>query len=357
VSTNQLDQSKIEKFAARAMEILNHGSIAMMMSIGHRTGLFDAMAALPQSSSEQIATAAGLNERYVREWLGAMVTGRIVEYDSETKNYYLPREHAAFLTRAASTNNIACFAQVVPLCSGVEDEIVDKFRNGGGVAYSRYGRFPEVMRELSSPTFDNLLVDKILTLAPGLTDALQQGIRVLDIGCGSGHSTNVMARAFPKSQFAGYDFIERQIAAAKTEAIEWQLSNVGFAVKDVATLDEAAHYDLVTAFDAVHDQAQPMVLLERISAALRPPGTFLMWDVAASSHLEKNLDNPLGPFLYTSSCMHCMTVSLALNGEGLGAVWGEEKARTMLAAAGLTVTGVHRLPEDPINACYIAKKY
>jgi 2-polyprenyl-3-methyl-5-hydroxy-6-metoxy-1,4-benzoquinol methylase len=356
MNIHELDQSKKDEFSTRAIDILNKASIAVMMSVGHRTGLFEVMAGLPPSTSEQIALAAGLKERYVREWLGAMVTGRIVDYDSEHATYYLPPEHAAFLTKAGLTNNIACFAQLIPLFCGVEDEIVGSFRNGGGVAYSSYRRFPEVMRELSSPTFDILLVDKILALAPRLTDSLQRGIDVLDVGCGSGHSTNVMARAFPKSRFVGYDFIEEQIAAASAEAMEWQLSNVRFAVKDVAMLDEAAQYDLVTAFDSVHDQAQPTVLLERISTALRPVGTFVMWDVAASSRLEKNLDNPLGPFLYTCSCMHCMTVSLAQNGEGLGAVWGEEKARAMLATAGLSVIGMYQLPDDPVNGCYIAKK-
>jgi len=356
MNIHELDQSKKEEFGTRAIDILNKASIAMLMSVGHRIGLFEVMAGLPPSTSEQIAVAAGLKERYVREWLGAMVTGRIVDYDSENATYYLPREHAAFLTKAALTNNIACFAQFIPVFCGVEDEIVASFRNGGGVAYSSYRRFPEVMRELSGPTFDILLVDKILPLAPELTHSLRQGIDVLDVGCGSGHSTNVMAKAFPKSNFVGYDFIDEQIAAARAEALEWQLSNVRFAVKDVAMLDEAAQYDLVTAFDSIHDQAQPTVLLQRISTALRPAGTFVMWDVAASSHLEKNLDNLLGPFLYACSCMHCMTVSLAQNGEGLGAVWGEEKAQAMLAAAGLSVIGMHRLPADPVNGCYIARK-
>jgi hypothetical protein len=107
MATQEFDQVRAERFAERMVDVLNEGAIALMTSIGHRTGLFDAMAGLPPSTSEQIATAAGLKERYVREWLAAMVVGRIVEHNPEDETYYLPQEHAAFLTRAASPDNIA----------------------------------------------------------------------------------------------------------------------------------------------------------------------------------------------------------------------------------------------------------
>jgi len=128
----ELDQERGEAFAERLVEVLNSGAVALMTSIGHRTGLFDAMAGLPPSTSEQIASAANLNERYVREWLDAMVVGRIVEYNPEDGTYYLPQEHAAFLTRAASPDNIAVTAQLVPLMGSVEDGIVESFKHGGG---------------------------------------------------------------------------------------------------------------------------------------------------------------------------------------------------------------------------------
>jgi 2-polyprenyl-3-methyl-5-hydroxy-6-metoxy-1,4-benzoquinol methylase len=330
--------------------------MAVMMSVGHRTGLFGVMARLAPSTSTQIARAAGLQERYVREWLGAMVTGGIVDYDRDTATYELPAEHAAFLTPEARTNNIANFAQLIPLIGNVEDEIVECFRNGGGVPYSSYKRFPEVMRELSAPTFDLLLVDKILPLAPGLVDLLNGGLDVLEVGCGSGRAVNVMAAAFPRSRFVGYDLISAQIDAANAEALERGLSNVQFDVKDVSTIEHAGHFDLVMAFDTVHDQAKPAAMLEQAARALKDGGTFLMWDIAASSHLHNNKDHLLGPFLYSVSCMHCMTVSLSQGGEGLGAVWGQERAREMLAAAGFQDVQVHRIEEDPVNCCYVAMK-
>lgn len=350
------DQAKAEAFAAKMLGILNSGALALMTSIGHRTRLFDTMAQLPPSTSTQIARAAGLHERYVREWLGAMVVGRIVEYEPTADTYYLPPEHAALLTRAATPNNLAAQMQFIPLLGAVEDGISRSFRYGGGVSYAAYPRFQQVMAEESSQTVGTALINTILPLVPGLVDSLLRGIRVLDIGCGRGHALNIMARAFPESHFVGYDFSEEGVIAGRTEAKERGLTNIEFAVKDVATLNEPHHYDLITAFDAIHDQAKPREVLKRVALALRPEGTFLMQDIAASSHVHKNLEHPLAPFLYTISCMHCMTVSLALNGEGLGTVWGEEKARQLLEEAGFSCIAVHRLPHDMLNNYYIATK-
>jgi 2-polyprenyl-3-methyl-5-hydroxy-6-metoxy-1,4-benzoquinol methylase len=351
-----IDQTKADAFANHMLTVLNHGALALMLSIGHRTGLFDTMASLPSSTSAQVARASGLQERYVREWLGAMVTGRIVDYDASTDTYYLPPEHAASLTRAATPNNMAMFMQYIPLLGAVEDGIVECFRHGGGVPYAAYPRFQHVMAEESSQTVAAALLDAILPLAPQVVTALQQGIEVLDVGCGRGHALNVMAKAFPHSQFTGYDFSKEGVAAGKAEAQSWGLTNVQFAVKDMATMDEHERYGLITAFDAIHDQAKPREVLKRIAAALRPDGVFLMQDIDASSHVHKNLDHPMAPMLYTISCMHCMTVSLALNGEGLGAMWGEEQARQLLAEAGFSHVEVKRLPHDVQNSYFIATK-
>jgi len=212
MKANLLDQSKADEFADRMLNILNEGALALMSSLGHRTGLFDVMDDLPPSTSEQIANAAELNERYVREWLGAMV-------------------------------------------------------------------------------------------------AQKQG-----------------------------------------------LTNLQFEVKDVTSLKISDHFQLITAFDAIHDQVYPARVLKEIANALDPDGTFLMQDIAASTHVNKNIDHPVGPLLYTISVMHCMTVSLAANGAGLGTMWGEEKAREMLKAAGFTKIEVKKLPHDFQNAFYIIQK-
>ena len=352
----ELDQAKAERFAERMVGVLNEGAIALMASIGHRTGLFDVMAGLPPSTSEQIASAAGLNERYVREWLAAMVVGRIVEHNPEDETYYLPQEHAAFLTRAASPDNIAVTAQLIPLMGSVEDGIVESFKNGGGVPYSAFPRFHEVMAEDSGQTVVAALTDHILPLVPGLSERLETGIEVLDVGCGSGRAINLMARSFPNSRFTGYDFSEEAIARARAEAQEHGTTNVHFEVKDVATLNEKARYDLITSFDAIHDQAKPTAVLKGIAEALKDDGVYLMQDIAGSSHLHNNLDHPIGPLLYTASTMHCMTVSLAQGGEGLGTMWGEEKAKELLKDAGFKKVEVKQLPHDIFNNYFIITK-
>jgi ubiquinone/menaquinone biosynthesis C-methylase UbiE len=355
-STSSFDKAKAESFARYTVGLLNGGFVTLMISIGHRTGLFDAMATLEPSTSEQIARRAKLNERYVREWLGAMVTGKIVEYDGSNGTYKLPAEHAAAITRAAGIGNLASRAQVLSLCGEVEEKVVECFRKGGGVPYSAYPRFTELMAEGSSKVHDARLVDAILPLVDGLVNRLRKGISVLDMGCGSGHAINLMAKAFPNSRFAGYDFSKKGVAAAKAEAKRLKLSNVRFAAKDAATLNEPERYDLITAFDAIHDQAKPTKVLKAISRGLKPDGVFLMVDVAASSNLNQNLQHPLGPFLYSISTMHCMTVSLAYGGEGLGAVWGEQLATQKLSEAGFKSVEIRKVPGDILNSYYIARK-
>ena len=354
--SNELDQAKSEAFAEQMVGILNNAAIALMTSIGHQTGLFDTMADLSPSTSEQIADAAGLNERYVREWLGAMATGRIVDIDPVEETYSLPPEHSAWLTRAAGTDNLAQHTQYIPLLAIVEEGIIECFRKGGGVPYSAYPRFQQIMAEESDAIQDAALIDTTLPLMPDLVERLQIGIDVADIGCGSGHAINLMAQAFPNSRFIGYDFSEEGSAAGRAEAEQMGLSNARFESKDVAALDMSGQYDFITAFDAIHDQAQPARVLQGIANALRSEGTFLMVDVAASSKISENLDHMLGPLMYTISCMHCMTVSLALDGEGLGAMWGEQKARQMLADAGFTQVDVKRIESDLSNNYYIATK-
>ena len=356
MTIQELDATKAEAFAGQMLGLFNGAMLSLMVSIGHQTGLFDRMAGLPPSTSAQIAQATGLNERYVREWLGAMVTGRIIEYDPNSGAYRLPPEHAATLTRAAGPDNLANLAQYIPLMGNVEEHIISAFRNGGGVPYSAFPRFQQLQAEESAQIHDAVLIDVTLPLVPGLVDRLNAGIDVLDIGCGQGHSINLMARAFSNSRFTGYDFSEDGVAAGRAEADSWGLTNARFNVKDVSTLDEPASYDVITAFDAIHDQAQPTTVLRAIAEALRPDGVFLMVDIAASSNLHENLDHPLAPMLYAVSTMHCMTVSLALDGEGLGTMWGEQLARQKLAEAGFTKVEAKQVAGDIMNHYYIATK-
>ncbi|WP_213163491.1 class I SAM-dependent methyltransferase [Kaustia mangrovi] len=351
------DSARAEAFGERLVDLFNSGALSLMLSIGHRTGLFDTMAGMDAATSEAIAAKAGLDERYVREWLGAMTVGGIVEHDPEGATYRLPAEHAAIMTRS-SDENFAIYGQFIGVLGSVEDDIVDCFRNGGGVPYERYRRFHEVMAEDSGQTVLPALEGHILPLVPGLSDRLAQGIRVLDAGCGRGKALNLMARLFPNSRFVGYDLSEEAIAYARNEARESGNANVTFEARDLSDFDRTAEpeaFDLVTTFDAVHDQKEPLALLKGIHRTLKPDGVYLAQDIRGHSHVHLNTDHPLGPLLYTVSCMHCMTVSLAQGGEGLGAMWGEEKALDYLAAAGFAETEVRTLEHDIQNNYYICR--
>ncbi len=346
----------IDAFAERVLEMINGGALAMMTSIGHRTGLFDVMSELDFATSKEIASRAGLDERYVREWLGAMVTGDVVEYDPAGAAYSLPPAHAAVLTREARPGNLAATCQWIPVLGSVEDEIIECFERGGGVPYASYERFHKVMAEESDQTVVAALVDQILPSVPGLVADLERGIDVMDVGCGSGRAINLLASICPKSRFVGVDFSAEGISSARREADERGLRNVRFEERDVAEIVDRDAFDLVTAFDAIHDQAQPARVLAAIARALRPTGVFLMQEIGGTSRVDEDRAHPLAPFLYTISCMHCMTVSLERGGAGLGAMWGERVATRMLSEAGFGRVDVQMLPHDIINRYFVARK-
>jgi ubiquinone/menaquinone biosynthesis C-methylase UbiE len=212
------------------------------------------------------------------------------------------------------------------------------------------------MAEESTQVVDSNLLQVTLPLVPELVKRLRAGIDVADIGCGSGHALNMMAQAFPRSRFTGYDFSQEGITAAQAEARQLGLTNTRFEVRDVSRLDILDHYNFITAFDSIHDQARPAEVLKAIEKALRPGGVFLMLDIRASSLLEENMKHPLAPFLYTVSCNHCMTVSLAEDGAGLGMMWGEQVASQMLREAGFTQLELKHVKGDIANSYYIASK-
>ena len=359
MTTTAYDAERAEAFAGRMLDALNGAAVAIMVSVGHRTGLFDALADAGEVTSEELGSASGLDERYVREWLAALTTGRVVEYDPDTGCYRLPAEHAAWLTRAASPDNLAVTAQFIPLLAAVEDDVVACFREGGGVPYERYGRFHEVMAEDSGQTVLSVLFSHILPLVPGAEERLEQGASLVDLGCGRGRALLVLGERFPNSRFVGYDLSREAIEFGRAQAAERGLGNVELHVRDLSTFDEEAEpeaFDFATTFDAVHDQARPLALLRGIRRTLKPGGFYLMQDIAGSSLLHENMDHLAGPLMYTFSMMHCMTVSLAQGGEGLGTMWGEQKARELLTEAGFGEVDLHQLEHDPFNAYYVVRQ-
>ncbi|HEV7371096.1 class I SAM-dependent methyltransferase [Arenibaculum sp.] len=353
--TPSFDPAAAEAFAGRIGTVLDSGAVAVMMSIGYRAGLFETMAALPLSTSDRIAAEAGLAERYVREWLAVMVTGRIVAYDPRTRGYSLPPEHAACLTRAAPLGNMAVYAQHVALLGAMQEPVLDRFRNGGGTSYGDYPCFHQIMAEDSAQTVTASLFDAILPLADGVVRRLGEGIDVMDAGCGRGSALLAMARRFPASRFVGWDLCEDAIAFAAAAARDAGLGNIRFEVRDLTGYDEKGRFDFVTTFDAVHDQKDPQGLIRSLHGALRPGGVYLMQDIGGSAKLEDNLDFPMASLLYAVSCAHCTPISLGQGGAGFGTMWGWETAEAMLREAGFREVKRHVLAHDPMNVWFVAQ--
>src|SRR5688572_14459631 len=223
--------------------VLNHAMLALAISLGRRTRLFETMARLPPSTSGRIAEAAGLDERYVREWLGAMVTGRVVDYDGARGTYALPAEHAAVLTDVAGADDMALAMQSVPALGRVEERVAACFRSGAGLPPEVYQEWRGLRDEEIARRHRAILLDEVLPLVPGLVERLRAGIDVLHLACCGGDAPALMKTAFPASRIVGHD---------------------------PAALVHTAAFDLVTAFDCVHEQPQPARLLSAVFAALRP---------------------------------------------------------------------------------------
>jgi SAM-dependent methyltransferase len=337
----------------RLLDIYTGSMLTNMLDIGYQTGLLEAAAEGPATSAE-LAERAGLNERYVREWLGAMATGGIFTYKPETRTYTLPPAYAEALC-GEGAGNLVPVSRILNHFSKHIPKLVECFRSGGGVPYADY--WPEFTRFSSDVwrrIYDEHLVSGFIGAVPGLTERLERGMTVLDAGCGDGHAIKLLARAFPSSRFAGYDISEAAIAGAN-DAVEAEgLANARFEIVDVSHLPTEPGWDLILAFDSIHDQTVPETVLRRIRQALAKDGVFLMIDFKFASDVADNIGNRLAPIHYGISVMHCMTVSLAGGGPGLGTVWGIETAKGMLAEAGFGSVEVVDSPR-PQNCIYICR--
>lgn len=349
-----VDHAEVEAFMGRVLSLYAGAMLNYMIDIGHRTGLLAAAAQGP-ATSDELAGRAGLTERYVREWLAAMASGGIVDYDPPTRTYTLPPVHAACLTDGAM--NLAPYAAFQTHLAKHVHQVARAFRDGGGVPYAEYRpEFTDVMDGAGRGFLDAFLVDYCVPLAPGLADRLAAGARVADVGCGTGHALVLLGRAFPKSTFVGYDIDDTALARGRAEASGAGLTNVRYEACDAARLVVDEPFDAVFVFDAIHDQVDPARVLRRIHDALKPGGVFVMKEPHAADALEDNLANPMAAVLYGCSTLHCLPISLAHGGAGIGTMFGEGLARQLLADAGFTGTELHAVPGDPADAVYVSRR-
>lgn len=359
---HRFDPHRSEQFGNRLEDLFNQMGLALMLGIGRQTGLLAVLARLPSATSQEIAHAAGLNERYVREWLSCLAAAEVVEYAPEDCTFALPTEHAVWLSSGQTgfspdraTPDAELLAEAFASLMAVQPQVAACFQRGGGVPYSAYTRFHQLMAQERNAFFDKTLLSALLPLIPGWDRALDAGVRVADFGCGSGHVLLLLAQHFPRSRFTGYDISPPDIERAQVAAAELGLENVQFFLADVAGLAEEGVHDYGLALDSIHDLAQPEKGVQAIRRSLKPGGWLLMQEFAASSRLEENLDHPIGTWLYAQSVMYCMTVSLSQGGAGLGCMWGKEQALALLAGAGFGEVQVKRVKADPYGDYFVAK--
>lgn len=348
-----LNDEAVKQFGGKLLGIYTGSVLTKLIDIGYEVGLFEASRAGP-ATSEELAERAGLKERYVREWLGAMATSGIYRYDPGSGRYEFPEEHAVLLT-GDSARNMAPHSRMLEHFGTHLPKLKACFRSGGGVPYSAYRPvFTQCMDDVWRRIYDQTLLSGFIGGVPGLAERLRAGMAVLDVGCGTGHAMNLMAREFPQSRFRGYDIAADAIAAAREEARAMALANASFDVVDVADLPSQPKFDLVTAFDAIHDQKDPDAVLRGVRSVLASGGCFLMVDFKFGSRVEDNVGNPFAPMYYGISLMHCMTVSLAAGGKGLGTVWGRQTATQMLRDAGFGSIEVLDTPR-PQNCMFLCR--
>jgi len=356
-----------KSFADKMVDILNYGSLNLAMGLGYRAGLFDVMddAARP-CRVEEICAPADLSPRYVKEWLGVMVCGGIVELvpgDDGEDRFLLPKTHGDVLARRAGSGNLGVYAQEIPLLTAsVMEQVFERFSSGDGIAYDQYPDFHDFMAQLGDAKHRQGMVDVFLPSVDNgrLVHAMQTGIDVCDLGCAQGVAAILMAKAFPASRFTGIDISGEALEVARTDAAQQGLQNIRFELRDAAELrhpnDLSGSFDYITAFDALHDQTRPLEALQGVVELLKADGAFSMIDIAAETDIEGNRDHPMGPFLYTVSLMHCMPVGLVDGGAGLGMMWGRQRAQQMLTRAGFSQVTVAEIPDDPFNLHFFCKK-
>jgi SAM-dependent methyltransferase len=355
-TATSIDQNKLHEAVGRVLGDYLSTVAGPLIYIGDRNGLFEAMDGAGPLTPEALAQKTGQSARYLREWLGAMACCGHVEYDSGSGTYNLTPETAMILANPDSPVFLAGNFQMLPTFYRNAAQVAGAFRTGAGVPQTEYGEeFWAGFERFTRAQFLNHLLQEWIPGLDGVENKLHQGARVADVGCGNGQALIILARAFPRSQFVGYDNYPLAVDAARGRIADSGLKDrVSIQLHDVSDgLPET--YDLITTFDVVHDMVDPLDALRKIRAALAPGGTLMWTEFNVSEDLGDNLGHPvnLGKFAYSASTMYCMTTSLARGGAGIGTCLGH-RAEELAREAGFTHFG--KLPlNDPFTVVYEAR--
>lgn len=342
-----MDRDAVWQFLDRFTGFAAGFTTISLLAVAERAGLLTALAAGEPMTVAEVVGDSGADERLTDEILSALVAAAVL--DHADGRFTLPPEHAAVVADDTSPYSMTGWLDMLPAVAERLPAITSAVTEGGGVPFSAYDeKLVAGIDRANSPALRILLTRRWLTSMPDVVATLEAGGRVADIGCGSGTAAVTMAEAFPASQIVGIDVDEHSIQRARrrSEAIE----NVSFVVGDAAELDGDPGFDLVTAFDVVHDLPYPLETLVAVREALRPDGVFLMMEPSMAADLDDNV-HPRGALVYGISALFCLPQSLAAGGAGLGAAWGPEPAQELCHRAGFG--SFRRLPIDnPFSAFY-----
>ncbi len=349
-----MDRAKVEAFLDRFVDFASGATTIGLLAVADRSGLASHLGKAGGGTAHEIADGAGLDLRYVEEIMAGLTAAGVVEYDPEAERFELPPEHGLFISDETSPYFMGGFLDMIPALMAELDGIAGATVNGGGVAFEDFGR--DIITGIdrgNTPSQRAFLVSRWLPGVPGLVATLESGMRVADVGCGSGTAAILAAEAFPKSHVVGFDVSEASIAVARSRG--GHLTNLEFREHTVEEIPVDPPFDLITSFDVIHDLVAPLDGLRRIRKALSEDGLYLMMEPNASSYLENNL-TPRGAMLYGISVLHCMTQSLAHGGVGLGAAWGRERAETLAEEAGFSSFEPLEAISNRFSAFYLLRR-
>ncbi len=332
-----MDRDKIKAFADRAFADMAGAMTAGMAYVGVKTGLFRAMAGKPPVTAADLADTTKLQPRYVEEWLKGMASAGYLEYDAAAQTFRLPDEHAFLLASDGTDHFAGGLFMMVPSMLRVAPQVAEAFRKGGGVPFEAYGAEGiEALDTINRGNYENRLTSYWLKALPDVVAKLEAGGRALDVGCGVGRICIALARAYPQAGIFGLDLNEESIRRARESAEQAGVGRrIRFTVQSTADMDPGPGYDLVTAFDCIHDFATPEQTLGEIRRLLKPDGVLFIAEPKAADRLEDNF-HPVGTMFYGFSLFHCMTQSLANGGPGLGTCMGPARLTALLKEAGFS---------------------